>query len=83
MKHRNITPDRGQSKMLKLSMNVDKISLETEFSIAICRLTGNKWQSKALFLEIFDPCLSIVKNVFDCRLSRVNMLHEINCLQSP
>ena len=27
-------------------------SLETEISIAICRLTGDKWQSKTLFLAI-------------------------------
>ena len=31
------TPDRRQSKTLILSMDVDQKSLETEFSIAICR----------------------------------------------
>ena len=32
--------------------------LETEFTIAICRSTGDKWQSKTLFLPIFDQlCL--------------------------
>ena len=40
--------------MLKLSMNVDQKSLETEFLIVICRLTANKWQSTTLFLAIFD-----------------------------
>ena len=43
-------------------------SIETMFSIDICRLTGDKWQSKTLFLLIFDPRSSIVDNVFDCRL---------------
>ena len=47
--------DRRQSNTLILSTIVDKKkSLETEISIAICRLTGDKWQSKALFLAIFD-----------------------------
>ena len=58
--------------MLILSTNVDK-KLETNFSIAICRLTGDKWQSKTLLLAIFDPRSSIVKSVFDCRLPRVTL----------
>ena len=66
-----ITPDRQQSKTLILSMNVDKKSLETELLIAICGQTCDKWQSKTLFLAIFDLPLSIVKSVFDCRLSGV------------
>ena len=37
-------------------------------SIAICRLTGGKWQSKTLYLVIFDSRSSIVNSVFDCRL---------------
>ena len=57
------TPDRQQSKMLILSMNVDLRSLETEFSIA------DKWKSKTLFLPIFDPSSSIVQSLFDCCLS--------------
>ena len=37
------TTGRGQWKMLILSTNVDKKSLETEFSITICRPTnGNQ-----------------------------------------
>ena len=48
-------------------------SLQTVFSIAICLPTGDKWQSKTLFLHvaIFDQRLSIVKNLFDLRLSGV------------
>ena len=58
-----IAPDRRQSKTLILSMNVDQKSLETEFFIAICRPTGDKWQSKTLFLAIFDGPLLIDKSV--------------------
>ena len=65
----NNTPDRRQSKTLILSTKVDKKSLVTKFSIAICRPTGDKWQSKTLFLAIVDPRSSIFKSVFDCRLS--------------
>ena len=45
--------------------------METEFSIAICRPTGDKWQSKIMFLAIFDQRWSIFKSVFDCHLSSV------------
>ena len=45
------TPDRRQSKTLKL-LNAYKKMLETEFSIAICRPPGDKWQPKKLFLAI-------------------------------
>ena len=41
-------------------MNVDHSSLETVFLIAICRQSGDKRQSKALFLAILDPRSSIV-----------------------
>ena len=54
-----------------LLTNVDQKSIETEFWIAICRPTGDKWQSKTLFLAIFGPRSSIVKSVIDCRLSGV------------
>ena len=60
--------------MIILSTNIDKKSLETEFLIAICRPTGDKCQSKTLFLAIFDPHSSIVKSVFDCRLSGVSIV---------
>ena len=46
-----------------------KKSLETEFFIAICRPTGDKWQSETQFLAIFYSSLWIVKCIFDCRLS--------------
>ena len=39
---------------------MDQILLETVFSIAICRHSGDKWQSKTLFLTIFDLRSSIV-----------------------
>ena len=62
------TPGRRQLKTLIPSKDADKKLLETEFSIVSCRPTGDKWQSKALFLTIFDPRPSIAKSVFDCRL---------------
>ena len=46
-------------------------TVSIEFSIVICR---NKWQSKTLFLSIFDQRLSIVKSVFDCRLTGVSQI---------
>ena len=39
-----ITADRRQLKTLISSTNVDQKSLETEFSKAICRPIGDKWQ---------------------------------------
>ena len=68
-----ITRGRRKSKTLILSMNIDKKSLETEFLIAICRLTGDKLQLETLFLAIFDLGSSIVKSVFDCCLLGVGM----------
>ena len=68
---RRNTPDRGQLKTLILSTKVDKKIIRIEFSIAICRRTGDKWQLKTLFLAIFDPHSLIVKSVFGCRLSGV------------
>ena len=38
---------------------MDKKSLEVVFSIAICRQSGDKYQSKTLFLMIFDLLSSI------------------------
>ena len=49
------TPGRWQSKTPILLRNVDQKSIETVFLIAICRHTGDKWQSKTLFVLIFDP----------------------------
>ena len=36
----------------------------------------DKWQSKTLFLAIFDPRSPIVKVVFDCHLSGVTQVTE-------
>ena len=77
----NFTPDRRQSKTSILSTNVDQKLLETGFLIAICRPTGDKWQSKTLFLAIFDPC-SLILSVFDCRLSGMNFMLKF-CLSGP
>ena len=65
------TQGRWQSKMSILSTNVDKKSLETEFLIVICGPAGDIWQLKTLFLLIFYPRLSIVKNVLDFNLPGV------------
>ena len=63
-----------------LSRNVDQKSIETVFLIAICRPTSDKWQSKTLLLSIFDPRLSIVDYIFDCRLPGVRTpLHVFMC----
>ena len=66
-----ITPGRRQWKTLIPATNVDQKSLKTEFLTGICRPTGDKWQSKTLFLSIFDPRSSIVKRVFSNRLPGV------------
>ena len=50
-----------------------------EFSIAICRNAGDKWQSKTPFLSIFDPRSSIVDSVFDCRLASVIKNNTVVC----
>ena len=44
----------GSRKRSYQSPNADQKSLETVFSIAICRPSGDKWQSKKLFLTVFD-----------------------------
>ena len=46
------------------------------FSIAICRATSDKWQSKTLFLTIYDPRSSIDKSVFDCRLPGLFTMYQ-------
>ena len=74
-----LTPGRRQSKKVTLSTNVDQNSLETEFWIAICRQSDDKWQSKTLFLAIFYPRSSIVKSVFDCRLPGVLLSNSFRC----
>ena len=71
------TPGRWQSKTPILSRNVDQKSIETVFLIAICRHTGDKWQSKTLFLSIFSPRSSIVDSVFDCCLPGVENIGKM------
>ena len=54
------TPGRRQSKTLLTIDERGSKSPETVFSIAICRQSGDKWQSKTLFLTNFDLRSSIV-----------------------
>ena len=55
-----ITLGRRQSKTLLTIDEADQKSIETVFSIVICRRSGDKWKSRTLFLAIFDLCSSIV-----------------------
>ena len=50
----------GNRKRSQQSTNADQKSMETVFSIAICRQSGDKWQSKTPFLVIVDQRSSIV-----------------------
>ena len=50
----------GNRKSYNQSTNADQISIETVFSIAIFCQCADKWQSKILFLNIFDLHSSIV-----------------------
>ena len=54
------TLDRQQSKKLILST---KARVRNRVLIAICRQNVDKWQSKTLFLAIFDLHSSIDKSV--------------------
>ena len=69
------TPDRRQSKTLILSRNhfEDQKSLETEFSIAICRLVERQMAIGNTVYRDFYPRPSIVKSVYNCRLSGVKL----------
>ena len=58
------------SKALILSKYVDQKSLETEFSIAICRQLATNGNRNTVSSN-FDPRSSIVESVFDCRISGV------------
>ena len=49
----------GNRKRNQQSTKADQKSIEAVFSIAICRQEGDKWQSKMLFLSIFDLLSSI------------------------
>ena len=59
---RSVIPTRGrrQSKTVLQSTSADHISLETVASIVICRQSGDKCQSKTLFLTIFYLRSSVV-----------------------
>ena len=50
----------GNRKCNQQSTSLDQKSMQTVFSIAICRQWGDKWQSKTLFLLIFSLHSSIV-----------------------
>ena len=53
----------GNLKCSLKSTNAVQKSLETVFSVAICCQSGNKWQSKTLFLTIFDLRSSMVLTI--------------------
>ena len=59
--------------MLILSANVDIKIVRNRVLIAFCLPIGDKWQSKTLFLTLFDSRSSIVQSVFDCGLSSLMM----------
>ena len=50
----------GNPKRCQQSTNAEHKSIETVISIPFCRECGDKWQSKTLFLTIFDLRSSIV-----------------------
>ena len=50
-------------------------ALEIAFLIAICCQSGIE---KPLFLAIYDQSPSIIKSVFDCRLSGVVKMHSMS-----
>ena len=58
------TPDKKLSRM-------QRVKLTFMDQCKRFRLTGDKWQSKTLFLANFDPRSSIVQSVFDGRLTGV------------
>ena len=60
LKNTFTTPETRQSKTLLTIDERRSKSLETVFTIAICRKMGDKWQSKTRFLAIFDLRSSII-----------------------
>ena len=60
----------GNRKRYQQSTNADYKSIETVFSIAICRQWGDKRQLKTLFLSFLSTFLKNI-GVFDCRLPGV------------
>ena len=69
---------RQHSNMSIPSTNIDQKLLETEFLIAICRLTGDRWQSKTLFLAILI-CIRQLLRVFDCHLPGMRSMSAKVC----
>ena len=57
-------------------MNVDKKIARNSVSIAICLQSGDKWQLKTLFLMIFLSTFVDSNNVFNCRLSGVEIVED-------
>ena len=74
------TPDRRQSKMLMLSMYVDKIIRNRVFDCLLSPDFAPCDRLKTLFLPIFDPRSSIVKNVFVCHRSGLCTLLKYICV---
>ena len=66
-------PEGGNRKRSEQSMDADQKSIETAFSIVICRQSGDKWRSKTLFLTFFLSTFIDSIDVFDCRLPGVKM----------
>ena len=59
------------------STDADQKSLETVFLIAICRPSGDIWQSKTLFLAIFDLRPSIwIQNIWQ-KVVLCNILTQV------
>ena len=76
-------PDRGQSKTLILSTNVDKKSLETEFWLPFvashCHLSPD-WRQMAIKNTVSRDFWSVfVKRVLDCHLSGVIPVSKAIC----
>ena len=64
-----ITPDRQQSETLINTIDERRSKIvRNRVFVAICRLTGDKWQSKTLFLAILILVRQLL-SVFDCSLS--------------
>ena len=71
-----------QSKRLRLSTNVDQNYLETEFLIAICRPTCDKWQSKTPFLSILIRVRRLLR-AFSIAAYPVWIWRSKVCMQTP
>ena len=67
----NGSPDSNLKHYQQLT-NANQKSIETVFSIAICRQCGDKLRSKTLFLTIFFSMFLDSIGILDCRLLGVN-----------